>query len=127
MVEVVAVRIDELLARSLHRIGEDALLVEIFREGPNQCRKVDIILRIPRRQLEELNPRELIESANAVPTQRLVDARRLSDASADWKTRMSVGMKPNDECIKMRSEQRKRSEASVEPWKQLDEHSGLLG
>lgn len=116
MVEVVAVRIDELLARSLHRIDEDALLVEIFRERPDQRRQVDIIFRIPRRQLEELNPRELIESANAAPLQGLVDARHLSDTPAGLKTRVSLGIKPHDEPFDVWPEQRERGDASVKPW-----------
>gem|GEM_PF-6259276 len=40
---------------------------------------------------------------------------------------MSPSMKPDDEFLDVRSEKRKRREASVNSWKQLDEHWGLLG
>lgn len=56
VVEMIAVRIDEHLARSLHCTGEDTLLVKVFREGPDQRRKIHVVLRISRRQLEKLEP-----------------------------------------------------------------------
>jgi hypothetical protein len=39
---------------------------------------------------------------------------------------MSSGMKPDDKIVDVRPKQRKRRESSVNAWKQVDEHSGLL-
>src|ERR1041384_3405043 len=58
-VEVVAVRVDELLGGSLHWIGERTLLVEVVREGPDECRKVDVVLRVFTGQPEKPDPGKL--------------------------------------------------------------------
>jgi hypothetical protein len=103
------------------------LLVKVFCEGPDQRRKVDVIPRISRCQLEKLESRNLLEPANAASSQPLVDAGRFPNAQVDRQTRMSSGIKPDNKIVDVRSEQWKRGEASVNAWKQLNEHSGLLG
>jgi hypothetical protein len=55
-VEVIAIRVDQLLGSSLHWSGERTLLVEVVGERPDQHRKVDVVLGVLRGQPEKLEP-----------------------------------------------------------------------
>ena len=57
LIEVLAIGLDELLGPRSHRTGsKDTLLLEVVRERPNQGSEIDVVLRIPRCQPEELIP-----------------------------------------------------------------------
>ena len=93
--EEAAVGGDHLLARRRRRgVREQTVRVEVARERADRGRQDDVILRVPRRELEELRAGEDSESMNTAPTQQRIETRHLPDAQADRKKRVPLRAEP---------------------------------
>ena len=127
LVEMISVFTNKELAPGLdrHRRGEYAARGEELRKRTDQSSEVHVVLRIARREREQLGSRQLLQPANTSPAQARVDSRHGPNPETDRPWGVSGCMQPDDEVLDERTQEWQRGEVGVATGIEIDEHDGL--